>query len=61
MIDLSTKAVERKAKMFEYEVWLDTPESGEVLYYKGSRFLAESAVEDFRSMSFEAKVVEVSI
>ena len=47
--------------MFEtlYKVWLDTPKSGEILYYAGlEKHLAEAAVRDFKSMAFEARLEE---
>jgi hypothetical protein len=48
-------------QMFEtlYKVWLDTPKSGEILYYAGlEKHLAEAAVRDFKSMAFEARLEE---
>ncbi len=46
--------------MFEYKVWLNTPASGEILYYQGhSLTLANWAIEDFKSKSFEARLEEI--
>ena len=58
---ISKELEKRIEQMFEtlYKVWLDTPKSGEILYYAGlEKHLAEAAVRDFRSMAFEARLEE---
>jgi hypothetical protein len=42
-----------------YRVYLLTALGNEVVYYEGDDdFLADKAVEDFRSKGFEARIVE---
>ena len=43
-----------------FRVYLDTPASGEILYYEGDSYhLAESAFNDFREKAFEVRMVEI--
>ena len=50
----------RKRKKEMFRVYLDTPASGEILYYEGDSYhLAESAFNDFREKAFEVRMVEI--
>jgi hypothetical protein len=54
----SAREVEEKEKEM-YRVYLLTALGNEVVYYEGDDdFLADKAVEDFRSKGFEARIVE---